>query len=140
LNKFKETLAFMAEQRKILIVEDDIFIKDIYQMRFSQENFLVEGANDGIGALEILKGGYLPDVILLDIMMPKMGGVETLKKIKENAAWKEIPIMMLTNISEKEKVAECLELGADEYIVKSHFTPSEVVGKIEVLFRNKSLV
>lgn len=122
----------MIEKRKILIVEDDIFIRDIYQIKFTQEGFEVMIAANGIEAMEVLKKN-VPNIILLDIMMNLMNGMETLAKIKENESLKEIPIIMLTNISEKEKVTQGMELGADDYLIKSHFTPSEVVEKVNAL-------
>jgi DNA-binding response OmpR family regulator len=120
------------EKKKILIVEDDAFIRDIYQVKFSQEGFGVDLAENGIEALKKMEQ-YIPDIILLDIIMPYMDGMETLKNIRKNDAWKKIPIIMLTNISEKEKVAEGLDEGANDYMIKSHFTPSEVVEKANVL-------
>ncbi len=109
-----------------------MFIRDIYQVKFFQEGFDVTTAEDGIKALEILET-MTPDIILLDIIMPYMNGMEVLKKIKENDVLKKIPVIMLTNISEKEKVTEGTELGISDYIIKSHFTPSEVVHKVNAL-------
>jgi DNA-binding response OmpR family regulator len=122
----------MSESKKILIVEDDVFIRDIYQVKFSQEGFEVTVAEDGIKALEKLEK-LVPDIILLDIIMPYMNGMEVLKKIKSNVLLKDIPIIMLTNISEKEKVSEGMEYGVNDYLIKSHFTPSEVVHKVNTL-------
>lgn len=119
-------------KKKILVVEDDIFISDIYQVKFTQEGFEVAIAVNGLEALKILDN-FRPDIILLDIIMPQMDGIETLKKIKNNDKWKNIPIIMLTNISEKEKVEESEEMGVNDYLVKSQFTPSEVVGKVNAL-------
>lgn len=123
----------MEGKRKILIVEDDIFIRDIYGVRFSQDDYEVFAAENGVDALKQLEDGLIPDIILLDVIMPGMNGVELLKKIKENQTWKNIPILMLTNISEKEKIEETKGLGVEDYLVKSHFTPSEVVEKVETL-------
>ncbi|EKE19321.1 MAG: two-component transcriptional regulator [uncultured bacterium] len=120
------------EKKKILIVEDDVFIRDIYQVKFSNEGFDVIIAENGVKAMGILEQ-ETPDVILLDIMMSQMNGMEVLKEIKEKEMLKEIPIIMLTNISEKEKVTEGLDLGANDYLIKSHFTPSEVVSKVNAL-------
>ncbi|KKQ45466.1 MAG: Response regulator [Candidatus Moranbacteria bacterium GW2011_GWC2_37_8] len=123
----------MENNRKILIVEDDIFIRDIYKVRFEQEGFEVTVAENGIVGLEKMQQGANPEIILLDIIMPGMNGIEVLKKIKANDEWKDIPVIMLTNISEKEKVTESMELGIKEYLIKSHFTPSEVVQKVNAL-------
>jgi len=121
-----------STNRKILIVEDDVFIRDIYHVKFSQEGFDVTLAEDGVKAVEILKT-LVPDIILLDIIMPYMNGMEVLKKIKADDRLKTIPIIMLTNISEKEKVTEGIEYGVNDYLIKSHFTPSEVVHKVNAL-------
>ncbi|KKQ52209.1 MAG: Response regulator [Parcubacteria group bacterium GW2011_GWD2_38_11] len=120
------------DAKKILIVEDDAFIRDIYQVKFSQDGFEVIIAENGLEAIKKLEQ-LTPDIILLDIIMPYMGGMEVLKKIKENDALKNIPIIMLTNISEKEKITEGAEYGVNEYLIKSHFTPSEVVRKVNAL-------
>lgn len=118
------------EKRKILIIEDDIFIRDIYKVRFEQDGFEVCLAENGIVGLEKMRQGINPDIILLDIIMPGMNGIEVLKKIKEEQQWDNIPIIMLTNISEKDRVNESLEMGVKDYLIKSHFTPSEVVQKV----------
>ena len=77
----------------------------------------------------------LTDAILLDIVMPYMDGMEVLGKIKRNPSLKDIPIIMLTNISEKEKVEKAVEDGANDFLIKSHFTPSEVVAKVRILLK-----
>ncbi len=120
------------DKKKILIIEDDSFIRDIYQTKFQQDDFEVVMAEDGIIALEKIKQ-FTPDIILLDVIMPYMDGMEVLRKIKENEKLKNIPIIMLTNISEKEKIEESMETGVNDYLIKSHFTPSEVVRKVKTL-------
>lgn len=113
-------------------MEDDAFIKDIYKMKFVQEGFEVELAENGIEALKKMEE-FSFDLILLDVIMPYMDGMETLKHIRENENWKNIPIIMLTNISEKEKIEEGMDQGVSDYLIKSHFTPSEVVTKVRAL-------
>ena len=125
----------MTENKlKVLLVEDDPFIRDIYQVKFSQEGFEVFAVDNGIKALEKLEQ-VIPNIILLDIIMPYMDGLETLKNIKSNENWKKIPIIMLTNISEKEKINESENYGVDDYLIKSHFTPSEVLDKVKSLLK-----
>lgn len=121
--------------KKILIAEDDAFIRDIYEMKFSQEGFEVVVAEDGVDAMEKLKK-EIPDIILLDIIMPNMDGTQVFKKIKSIDVLKNIPIIMLTNISkDKEDAVNDVENGADGYLIKSHFTPSEVVLKVKTLLK-----
>jgi len=124
----------MENKKKILIVEDDIFIQDIYQVKFTQEGFEVVTVENGFLAMEKLKD-FIPDIILLDVMMPYMNGMETLREIKEQEALKNVPIIMLTNISEKENIEAGQDLGVDNYLIKSNFTPSEVVGKVRTLLK-----
>lgn len=128
---------FQLNNPKVLIVEDDMFVRDIYHIKFEKEGFEVILAENGVEAIRSL-GEIIPDIILLDMVMPYMDGMEVLKKIKENKAWKKIPIIMLTNISEKDKINEGLEYGVNEYLIKSHFTPSEVVEKVQNILKEES--
>ena len=121
------------KKSKILIIEDDVFIRDIYQIKFAQEGFDVVVAENGVVAIEKMEQNINPDIILLDVIMPRMDGIEVLKKIKAKDNWSKIPIIMLSNISEKEKIIEGKSLGVNEYLIKSNFTPSEVVEKVNIL-------
>lgn len=118
-------------KKKIMIVEDDTFVMDIYQTKLSQEGFDIISAVDGVEAIKKLET-ETPDLILLDIVMPYMGGMEVLKKIKEDEKTKKIPVVLLTNLSQKEDIDLGLGLGASDYLIKSHFTPSEVLEKIRI--------
>lgn len=118
------------KKQTIMIVEDDSFVMDIYKTKLSQEGFSVIEAENGVEALKKLKNEK-PDILLLDIVMPYMDGLEVLKKIKENEDTKNIPVVLLTNLSQKEEVDKGMELGAMDYLIKSHFTPSEVLEKIK---------
>lgn len=116
---------------KILIVEDDSFVMDIYHTKLSQEGYETVEARNGIEAMKKLEE-VKPDLILLDIIMPYMDGIEVLRKIKKDDNLKAIPIILLTNLSQKEEINEGLGLGASDYLIKSHFTPSEVLEKIRI--------
>ena len=124
----------MADKKTILLVEDDAFVSDIYQTKLDKEGFNVEMAVNGVEAMKILEKTK-PDLILLDIVMPYMDGMEVLKKLKEKEEWKSIPVVLLTNLSEKEKVEEGLGMGANDYLIKSHFTPTEVLDKVKTLLK-----
>jgi len=117
-------------KKKILIVEDDSFVMDIYQTKLSQSGYDVAGAVNGLEALKIMKDNDF-DLMLLDIVMPYMDGLEILKKVKVDEKNKDLPIILLTNLSQKEEVDKGLKLGASDYLIKSHFTPSEVLEKIK---------
>ena len=116
--------------KKILLMEDDFFVRDIYQKKLRECGFVVETAGDGVEGMERLKRST-PDLILLDIFMPYMDGRDVLREIKGNPEWKNIPVILLTNFSAREGVRDGFDLGAEEYLIKSHFTPSEVLGKVE---------
>lgn len=123
------------EKKTILLVEDDTFVSDIYNVRLKQEGFEVIITQNGLEAIKELKKN-IPDLILLDMIMPYLNGLETLKKIKASPEWEKIPVMLLTNLSEKDKIEEALRLGANDFLIKSHFTPSEVVEKVKVLLKS----
>lgn len=119
-------------KKKIMIVEDDYFVMDIYNLKLTQEGFEVIGAKDGVEALKKLKEeNFIPDLILLDILMPYINGMEVLAEIKKIEKLKETPVVLLSNLSQKEEVDAGMKLGANGYIIKSHFTPSEVLEKIK---------
>jgi DNA-binding response OmpR family regulator len=124
----------MENSKTILLVEDDSFVSDIYQTKISKEGFKVISAENGIEAIKKLEES-IPDLILLDIVMPYMDGIDVLRKIKKEEKWKKIPVILLTNLSDKEKIEEALGIGADDYLIKSHFTPSEVISKVNMVLK-----
>lgn len=119
-----------ATKKTIMIVEDDTFVMDIYETKIAKDGMNVISASNGAEAIKKLEAGAKPDLILLDILMPYMNGLELLKKIKEDENLNKIPVVLLTNLSQKEEIQEGLGLGAKDYLIKSHFTPSEVMEKI----------
>jgi len=122
----------MSEDKKIkvLIIEDDTYISDMYKIKFESENFETIIASDGIEGIKLLKK-ETPDIILLDIVMPQVDGFSVLKMIKKDKNLEKVPVILLTNLSQKENIERGFELGANGYIIKAHFTPSEVVKKIK---------
>ena len=114
----------------VLIVEDDTFLSNIYKTKFEMEGFKVTAALDGeAGWSEIKK--KKPDIILLDILLPKMDGFTILQKLKADAEIKDIPVILLTNLGQKDDVEKGLNLGAVDYLIKAHFKPSETVDKVK---------
>jgi DNA-binding response OmpR family regulator len=101
---------------KVLIIDDDKFLLDMYSMKFSEKEFMVEVAFGSMEALEKLKGGNHPDIILLDIVMPTMDGFELLQEIKNQNLAPEAVIIILSNLGQKEDIERGLKLGADGYI------------------------
>lgn len=114
---------------KILLAEDEEPLRELYRMRFEVEDFDVIFAKDGEEAL-LKTRQEKPDIILLDIMMPKKSGMEVLKELKEDPSTSNIPVIMLTVLSNEKIKQEALELGA-EYLVKVRVQPKEVVDFIK---------
>ncbi len=122
----------MDTNHKILIVDDDMFLLDMYALKFKESGFNVEVATSGNEALQKVENiSSLPDIILMDILMPGMDGFELLRQLKEKQSLKEVKMVMLSNLGQKEEVSRGLDLGANDYIIKAHNTPSEVVDKIK---------
>ena len=112
---------------KILLVEDDTLFVKMYQKKFAHEGLELEAAYDGEEALEKVKTAK-PDLIILDLMLPKMAGSEVLEKVRQNPETANIPVIVLTNLSSSEdEVSRCIELGAKETLLKTDVTPDKVV-------------
>lgn len=119
-----------AEKKTVLIVEDDPILSRMYSEKFSHEGFEVRLAKDGQEALDMAAEDGI-DMILLDIMLPKMSGTDFLKKFRETSHGKSIPVLALTNLAEEGEKQKALELGVKEYLVKAMQTPEQVVEKIK---------
>ncbi|MBI4089823.1 MAG: response regulator [Candidatus Kerfeldbacteria bacterium] len=119
---------------KVLVVEDDTFLAGMYLTKLSLEGFEVELAGDGRDGLKKAQD-WLPDVILLDIVLPVMDGFGVLEGLKKDPATREIPVMLLTNLGQRNDVERGLNLGAADYLIKAHFMPSEVIDKVKRLLR-----
>jgi len=119
---------------RMLIIEDDTFIMDMYRTKFEMADYEVLMAEDGNKGIKMIKENK-PDIVILDVVMPQMDGFEVLKTIKKDSNLKDIPVILLTNLGQKENIEDGLKLGADDYVIKAHFTPEEVVGKVEKVLR-----
>ena len=117
------------EKVHVLIVEDDVFLSQIYQKKFEMEGYKVSMADNGEKGLADAKKKK-PAIVLLDILLPKMDGFMVLKQLKSDSDTKDIPVILLTNLGQKEDVDKGLEQGAVDYLIKAHFKPSEVVDKV----------
>jgi len=129
----------MNSQKTIFIVDDDTFLLDMYSLKFREAGFHVEIASGGEEALEKIRGGLKPDIMLLDIVMPSIDGVEILRILKKEKLLTNTIIVILSNLSQKQDVQKAIDLGADDYIIKAHFTPSEVVKKVEEILNSRQL-
>lgn len=117
-------------KKKVLIVEDDNFVAEVYSTKLLEMGHEVKIAQNGEEGLSLIEKER-PDLILLDIIMPVMGGIEMLEELKKNPARKDIPVILLTNVGEKESIQKVRALGVHDYLIKSHFTPAEVIEKME---------
>lgn len=132
-DKAKKTMAEKKSSKiRILLVEDDSFLAGMYVAKLNLENFEVLLADDGEKGLKIAEEDN-PEIILLDIILPKMSGFDVLKSLKKNTATKDIPVILLTNLGQRDDVNKGLELGAEDYLIKAHFMPAEVIEKIKKL-------
>jgi DNA-binding response OmpR family regulator len=125
------------ENKKILIVEDDDFLLQMYVTKLELEGFQVISAVDGIKGLRLAKKDK-PDLVLLDLQLPELSGFEVLEDLKRSNETKQIPVLVLTNFSQKEDIDRCLNLGASDYLIKAHFVPSEVIAKIKNILEEVS--
>ena len=115
---------------KVLLVEDDKMIIDMYTLKFNQEGYDIVQAENGKDGLALAKKN-ITDIILLDIILPQMDGFTVLKELKADDSTKNIPVVLLTNLGQDGDVKKGLELGAKDYLIKANFTPSQVVDKVK---------
>jgi len=113
-------------KKRILIAEDDIFVSEVYSVKLIEMGFeaiIVRNGNEALKEIETRP----PDLMLLDIMMPELDGIELLGRLHEKGILGKFPIILLTNVNEKEMIKKAEEYGVDDYLVKSHHTPAEVI-------------
>ena len=129
-----------GEKKKILIVDDDNFLLDMYALKFSQNNFEVYAVSGGKQVIEKLKGGLKVDVILMDIIMPEMDGFEMLSKINDQKLATDSVKIVLSNKSQQSDIEQGKILGVAGYIVKANSTPAEVIEQvIQILSKKDSI-
>ena len=117
--------------KKILIVEDDQFLREFYQELLTEEGYLIDVAADGEVALSKLQGNEY-DLALLDIMLPKKDGVQILRDLKQAPAkTSNLTIVVLTNLGQDAVIKECSDLGAQGYLIKSAMNPDQVLQEVK---------
>lgn len=124
----------MESKKKILIIEDEEVLVNMYETKFTSEGYQILKATNGEDGL-ILVQKEKPDLILLDVILPKMDGFMVLKKIKSDPTTKNIPVILLTNLGQDEDINKGKEDGAVAYLVKANLTPSEVIDKVKEIFK-----
>lgn len=124
----------MAGAKNILIVEDEPSLADALEKAFRHCGFSVCVAKNGEDGLECMRTTR-PDVVLLDVFMPVMNGIEMLERLRKEEKWKDVPVVMLSNANEPEKVTRCLEYGAFDFLVKSDWDMKDIVAKVQERLR-----
>lgn len=122
-------VATPGNAKRILVVEDDQFLRDLLERKLKAEGFLVETAIEGEAALATA-AKTTPDLILLDIILPGIDGFTILERLKQSSTLASIPVILLTNLGQRDDVDKGLKLGAVGYLVKAHFTPGDIVEKV----------
>lgn len=116
--------------KKILIVEDDKFLRDLISQKLLKESFDIAQAVDGEDGIKKIKEEH-PDLILLDLILPGIDGFEVLTQMKADPSLVSIPVIILSNLGQKEDIEKGLKLGANDFLIKAHFTPGEIIEKIK---------
>lgn len=120
--------------KKILIIEDDKFLRELIVKKLNEQGFTTLEAVDGEEGLKKSREEK-PDLILLDLILPGIDGFEVLSRLKQDPETKSIPIIILSNLGQKEDIERGLKLGAFDYLVKAHFTPGEIIEKVKNALR-----
>ena len=137
LKKYVMLFTIMGENKKILIIEDEAMLSDLYKRTLEKESFEVREVSDPTNVIQLIHT-FAPNLILLDIMLPGMSGIDLLKLIKSDPETNAIPIFMTTNVAEEESLQHAIELGAEEYLNKSEYTPQGIAEHIKQYFRDHS--
>ena len=114
----------MTSKTKIAIVEDDSAIVQMYRLKFEADGYEVKTASDGVAGLKLIDD-YNPDIVLLDLMMPGMGGIDVLALLRKESKTKDLKVVVLTNMGDAETASKVFAMKATDYIVKAEMTPKE---------------
>ena len=120
--------------KTILIIEDDKFLRELIAQKLIKEGYGVSEAVDGEEGIKKVKEEK-PDLVLLDLILPGIDGFEVLSRMREESALTSIPVIILSNLGQKEDVEKGLKLGAVDYLIKAHFTPGEIIDKIRAALK-----
>lgn len=119
--------------QKIFVVEDDKFLRDLITEELKREGFSVFSAVDGEEAVKRIPQ-EMPELVLLDLILPGIDGYEVLRQVKENPTSMKIPIVILSNLGQKDNFEKGMNLGAADYLIKANFTPREIIAKVKKYF------
>lgn len=122
----------------LLLLDDDQFLLSMYALKFKNSGFEVEVANNAMAALQKLRDGFSPDVILCDLIMPTMDGFEFLKNLREERLSPSSAVLVLTNTNQSDEIERAKKFNVDGYIVKASAIPSEVVEEVKAILAKKT--
>ena len=125
----------MADTQRIIIAEDDKLLQDILAEKFEKNGYIVDRADDGDMALEKM-GAMTPDIVLLDLLMPRKSGMEVLEEMHKNPKFKNVPVVIISNAGQLKEMTRAKELGAKDFIIKTVFDPSQVLDRIKQILEN----
>ncbi len=117
---------------KVAIIEDDIAIVQMYRTKFETEGYDVSTAPDGVSGLELIES-FEPDIVLLDLMMPNMNGLDMLSRLRSQPNGRDAKVVVLTNMGDTETATKVFKMAADDYIVKAEMTPKQVAERVKTL-------
>lgn len=120
--------------KKILIIEDDKFLRELIAQKLVKEGYDIAEAIDGEKGIKAV-GEEKPDLVLLDLVLPGIDGFEVLARIKGDSEIAQIPVIILSNLGQKDDIEKGLKMGAADYLIKAHFTPAEIIEKIRIVLK-----
>lgn len=124
--------------KRILLIEDEDSIRDLYKRHLDEAGFSTDAIGNGKDGLQSAKQGQY-DLLLLDIMLPDINGLDILKEVKQNEQTKNIPVILLTNLRQDEIIKEGFKLGAEGYLMKASFTPKQIVAEVQNILQQQEL-
>ncbi|MBU2214396.1 response regulator, partial [Patescibacteria group bacterium] len=125
--------------KKILIVEDEEVLLDVYKIKFSQTDYQIITAMDGLAGLELARK-ELPDLILLDLILPKMDGYQVINELKKDKKTKKIKIYILSNLVQNKEIEKGFQNGVDGFLIKANLTPTQLLNKVNQIFTEEEKI
>lgn len=126
------------EKKRILVVEDDFFLRSIITQKLARSGFDVEGAGSATEAFQILESKPIHGV-LLDLLLPGVNGKDILKRIKEDSRWASIPVIIASNLDNRDDRERAIQLGAADYLVKAQNTPDEIIARLRAVLEKSGI-
>ncbi len=126
--------------QKIILIEDEVFIHDLYKKMLEKVGYVVKGAFDGEAGLKLIQENMDAALVLLDVMLPKMNGIEVLRQVKRDEKTKGVQVVLLSNLGDESIIQEAVNLGARDYLKKVNITPRDLVNHIERYLSDPSFV